>query len=485
MSDETDELTAVKKPNTQVVEESSPIVKRKNTQVGEEPAANYTYRQVASSPEVEPRAQQWARQSTIPVYEIKHRGERERVKFEENKSVANAATEMLKKYGTVENDGSRIYRSDAFAIRKEDGVISIHRRSDEAKGFKEPLMQFKLDSKGVPDIKGASLLNNLKGNVTQNDILPIEKQEFLIVAERIGEGKGLPDLQSGDVREMGNALGSLAPAGTLRTLETFKKSEMLEMLNSTLNQTKSDEVKTGEFTIKRERDPENNRASLVLTKDGDDGRGKQELVRFNLEKTPDGIKTEVAKMNISDYDIGQIKHIAQNAYKLDNKNLESNFDSGNNPPQPQSTNPTQPKATVEDTKTIGDIPVNIHPWIAKEWQKMAAETKDKPLWQDVMQQDNDELLQKLEANAGKLPISDQREMYDKIIMHKVTQVQASGDKDAEVSFMPKKDITADLMNERSRTINSQFTPTTTIPQRQAQPKRETPRPVKQSQGVEL
>lgn len=481
-------LPIINKENDRVEEEASPIVKRTKTQSEEEPAANYTYREIASSPQVEPQAQQWARQSTVPIEEIKHRGEREKVELEKNKDIANAATEMLKKYGTIENEGSRIYRSDAFAIRKVDGVVSIHRRGDEAKGFNEPLMEFKLDKSGVPDIKGANFLNNLKRDVTQNDMLPVEKQEFLIVAERINEGKGLPNLQSGDVRETGNALGSLAPAGTLRTLETFKKSEMLEMLNSTLNQAKSDEVKAGEFTILRVRYQENNRASLVLTKDSDDGRGNKELVRFNLEKTPDGIKTEVAKMNVSDYDIGQVRHIAQNAYKLDNKNLESNFDNSDKQPQPQSNQTdSKVKTTTLDSKGIGNIPVNVHPWIAEEWQKMIAE---RPLWQDVMGQGNDEILQKLEENGGKLPIADQREMYDKIMMHKVTQAQASGDKDATIDFITKKDITADLMNERSRTIHQQFTPSENVSQKQAQAaSQEVPRPVqrpvRQPQGVEL
>ncbi|NJN07530.1 MAG: hypothetical protein HC815_05885 [Richelia sp. RM1_1_1] len=428
-------------------------VKKTKTQGEEEPAANYTYREVASNPEVEPKTQQWAKQSTVPIEKIKHREKRNKVELENNEYIANAATEMLKKYGTIENDGSRIYRSDAFAIRKKDGVVSIHRRGDEAKGFKEPLLEFKLGKKGAPDIKGASLLNNLKGNVTQNHMLPVEMQEFLIVAEQINEGKGLPDLQSGDVREIGNTLGSLAPAGTLRTLEIFKKTEMLEMLNFTLNQVQSDEVKAGDFTITRKRDQENNRASLVLTKDNDESNRKKVLVRFDLEKTPEGIKSEVIKMNISDYDIRQVKHIAQNAYKLDNKNLESNFDSQQ--PQPQQIS----NASQVD-KTIGDIPVEIHPWIDQEWS-------------NSVEQNNNEIVQKLELNGGKLPIANQREIYDKIAAQKVTQ--------GEVNFPSKKDITADLMNKRSQSIKSQFTPKINISQKAKTAKKETPRPVKRQE----
>lgn len=468
-----DNLSVVKR-NQQVEVEEEPFTKKNKTQnlESEDIAANYTYKQVAANKEVEPRAQQWAKQSTVSVEKIKHRGERKKVEFEKNQNIAKTATEMLKKYGTIENDGSRIYRSDAFAIRKVDGVVSIHRRGDEAKGFKEPLMEFKLDKKGVPDIKGTKLINKLKRNVTQNNMLPVEKQEFLIVAERLNQGKPLPDLQSGDVRQTGNALGSLAPAGTLKTLEAFKKTEMLEMLNSTLNQVKSDRVTAGEFTIKRERDIENNRASLTLIKESENGKSTQ-LVKFNLEKTSEGIKSEVAKMNISDYDIGQIKHIAQNAYKLNNKSLESNFDNREKQPIP----------TPEiNTKSIGDIPVDIHPWIADEWQKM---TKEKPLWGEVVEQGNDEIIQKLKQNEGKLPIADQREMYDKIIMHKITQAQATGDEAATIDYAAKKDITAELIEARSRIVSDKFTPTQNISQKAQTKKQEARQPVKQKQEVEL
>lgn len=490
--------TDIEKISSELVEDNSLIIEKVNqTEVEEEffkkktksqdikfeedIAANYTYKQVADNKEVEPRAQQWARQSTIPIEKIKHKGERNKVNLENNQNIAKAATEMLKKYGTIENDGSRIYRSDAFTIRKVDGVISIHRRNDEAKGFKEPLMEFKLDNKGVPDIKSNKLLNKLKRDTTRNEMLPVEKQEFLVVAEQLNEGKSLPNLQSGDIREIANALGSLAPAGSLKTLETFKKTEMLEMLNSTLNQLKSDEITTGEFTIKRERDPENNRASLTLTKDSQDGRDKKELVRFNLEKTPEGIKSEVTKMNISDYDIGQVKYISQNAYKLDDKSLESNFDDKSIKPE----QPLQQNASPEiNTKSIGDIPVDIHPWIAEEWQNMSEE---KPLWGEVVEQGNDEIIQKLEQNEGKLPIADQREMYDKIIMHKITQAQATGDEAATIDYAAKKDITSDLMQKRKEAIKSNFTPTENISQKAKATKRDIQRPVKNisSKDVEL
>jgi len=96
---------------------------------------------------------------------------------------------------------------------------------------------------------------------------------------------------------------------------------MLHTLNNLLIQADREELTVDEFTIKRSRDPENNRASLQLFKTTED-KGTQELVRFDLTKTEAGIIKEVAKINISDYDINQMKFIAQNAQKL---NLEQIF----------------------------------------------------------------------------------------------------------------------------------------------------------------
>jgi len=249
-------------------------------------------------------------------------------------------------------------------------------------------------------------------------------------------------------------LGSLAPAGTIKTLEVFKQNEMLHTLNNVLIQADKEELIVGEFTIKRSRNPEKNRASLQLFKTTEE-KGTQELVRFDLTKTEAGITKEVSKMNISEYDINQIKFIAQNASKL---NLEQIF--GNE----QST-PTAASAPKERViQAVSDLPVTVHPYIAKEWANMVKHGG--PGWGGAMNQGNEEILQRINENNGKLPIADQREMYFKIMTHKATEAQKQGE--TVVDFVPLKDIMNDLQVWRGEEIRQQYTPTEHIPSPQKQ-----------------
>ncbi|MHC5739891.1 hypothetical protein [Nostoc sp.] len=404
-------------------------------------APEFSYQEVANSQGVEPPAQQWARQVEVPIYQINNKQAREERYNGENKDIAETATTMLKKYGILEQDGSRIYRSDTFVIRQQGDTVSIHRRSDELFGWENSLMDFKLNKKEEPKI-----------TKKPTEMLPVERQEFLIVAEYLGDNGKLPDLNNADIRDVANSLGSLAPVGTIKTLEVFKQNEMLHTLNNVLIQADKEELTVGEFTIKRSRDPENNRASLQLFKTTEE-KGTQELVRFDLTKTEAGITKEVSKMNISDYDINQIKFIAQNASKL---NLEQIF--GNE----QSTPATAPKERV--IQAAGDIPVKVHPYIAEEWANMVKHGG--PDWGKAMNQGNEEILQRINENDGKLPIADQREMYFKILNHKTNEAEKKGE--TVVDFVPLKDIMSDLQQWRGEEIRQQYTPTEHIPSPQRQ-----------------
>lgn len=406
-------------------------------------APEFSYQEVANSQGVESTAQQWARQVEVPIYQINNKQAREERYKGENKDIAETAIAMLKKYGTLEQDGSRIYRSDTFVIRQEGDTVSIHRRSDELFGWENSLMDFKLNKKEEPKI-----------TKKPTEMLPVERQEFLIVAEYLGDNGKLPDLNNADIRDVANSLGSLAPAGTIKTLEVFKQNEMLHTLNNVLIQADKEELTVGEFTIKRTRDPENNRASLQLFKTTEE-KGTQELVRFDLTKTEAGITKEVSKMNISDYDINQIKFIAQNASKL---NLEQIF--GNE----QST-PTAAAAPKEQViQAAGDMPVKVHPYIAEEWANMVKHGS--PDWGKAMNQGNEEILQRINENDGKLPIADQREMYFKILNHKTNEAEKKGE--TVVDFVPLKDIMSDLKQWRGEEIRQQYTPTEHIPSPQRQ-----------------
>ncbi len=176
--------------------------------------------------------QQWVKQAEIPI--LQHTKERYNG---ENKDIASTATAMLKKYGTIEQDGSRIYRSDAFAIRQVGNTISIHRRSDELSGWSNSLMEFQLNKKEEPKI-----------TKLPTQMLAVERQEFLVVAQTLHDHGQIPDLNSADIRDVANSLGSLAPSGTIKTLEVFKQNELLLTLNNLLVQTNREELAVGEFT---------------------------------------------------------------------------------------------------------------------------------------------------------------------------------------------------------------------------------------------
>ncbi|MBW4567437.1 MAG: hypothetical protein KME31_05280 [Tolypothrix carrinoi HA7290-LM1] len=442
------EITVTNKKKFVDSENPSVTPKKENLEEEEQYAAQYTYQQAANSEGVEPQAQQWARQVEVPVYEIKNKQtEKERYNGE-NKDIAQAATEMLKKYGIIEQDGSRIYRSDAFIIRQEGDTVSIHRRSDELQGWSNSLMKFK-PGKGDKEPKITKQPTKMLG---------VERQEFLIIGEHLQDKGKLPDLSSSDIRDVANSLGSLAPAGTIKTLEVFKQNEMLDTLNNTLLVALKDELAVGEFTIKRTRDPEGKKASLQLFKTTEE-RGTQELVKFDLTKTEEGIKKEVAKMNISDYDINQVKFIAQNANKL---NLEQVFEGGQTAqtqqPPNQGEGSTQQVPQPQQIQSAGDIPVQVHPYIAQEWAEMTK--KGGPAWGGAMNQGNEEILQKLKDNNGKLPIADQREMYLKIMTHKTNEAQKQGE--STIEFTPLKDIMQDLQQWRAEEIKQQFTPTQVV-----------------------
>ncbi|RAM50022.1 MAG: hypothetical protein C6Y22_19750 [Hapalosiphonaceae cyanobacterium JJU2] len=422
-------------------------------------APEFTYQEVANSEGVEPAAQQWARQVEVPIYQINNKQAREERYNGENKDIAKTATAMLKKYGTIEQDGLRVYRSDAFVIRQEGVTISIHRRSDELSGWKNSLMEFKLNKKEEPKI-----------TKKPTEMLPVERQEFLMVAEHLNDNGKLPDLNNADIRDVANSLGSLAPAGTIKTLEVFKQNEILHTLNNLLIQADREELTVGEFTIKRSRDPENNRASLQLFKTTEE-KGTQELVRFDLIKTEAGITKEVAKINISDYDINQVKFIARNAQKL---NLQQIF--GN---EQAVTTAVPPKK--QPIQTAGDIPVKVHPYIAEEWAKMVKHGG--PDWGRVMNQGNEEILQRIKDNDGKLPIADQREMYFKIMTYKATVAEKQGENTME--FVPLKNIMQDLQQWRGKEIKQHYTPTENIPFPQRQTVAATAVPKAKSGGMEL
>ncbi|PSB65788.1 hypothetical protein C7B79_03990, partial [Chroococcidiopsis cubana CCALA 043] len=395
-------------------------------------------KQVLDSPTIQRGTKQWVRQLHIPIYKIlSQKLERQRL-ASENKRIAKTAAALLKRYGQIQTDGSLLYRSDAFAIIKQGEKFTIHRRQDELQGFKQPLMEFKLERNGTPKITRRS-----------KEMLPAERQEFVMVAERLADRKTLRSLSTSDLREVANTLGSLAPAGTLSTLESFKQVELLGTLNGILQKAKTDKLTVGELTIVRRRDPEHNKASLSLYKTTVNG-DRQELVEFQLEKKSEGISQEITKMNISEQDINYIKLMAQKAQLFD---LEQLFNSANSNSSSIPTARSQQLNENQEIKGIGELALTLHPFLAQEWNNIQREGQPSS---NAMMQGNDEINQKIRANSGKLSIAEQREMYFKIVAAKVAESESKAEKG--IDLIPLKQIMKDLQQQRQQVIQQIYTP---------------------------
>ncbi|AFY91200.1 hypothetical protein [Chroococcidiopsis thermalis] len=404
-------------------------------------AVEYTYKQVLDSPKIQPGTKQWVRQLHIPIYKILSQ-KLERQRFaSENKRIAKTSAALLKRYGQIQTDGSLLYRSDAFAIIKQGEKFTIHRRQDELQGFKQPLMEFKLERNGTPKITGRS-----------KEMLPAERQEFVMVAERLADQKTLRSLSTSDLRDVANTLGSLAPAGTLSTLESFKQVELLGTLNGILQKAKTDKLTVGELTIVRRRDPEHNKASLSLYKTTING-DRQGLFEFQLEKKSDGISQEITKMNISEQDINYIKLMAQKAQLFD---LEQLFNGANSSSVPTDRSQQQLNENQE-IKGIGELALTLHPFLAQEWNNIQREGQPSS---NAMMQENDEINQKIRANSGKLSVAEQREIYFKIVAAKVAESESKGEKG--IDLIPLKQIMKDLQQQRQQVIQQTYTPKSEI-----------------------
>ncbi|HAZ45313.1 MAG TPA: hypothetical protein DDW76_03280 [Cyanobacteria bacterium UBA11369] len=119
-----------------------------------------------------------------------------------------------------------------------------------------------------------------------------EKEEFIMVCDRLDSG--LPNAKT-DLRDLAAALGSLAPAGTFSTLESFRKIEVLGLLNQILEKAKTDEIQVGDYLISRRRNLEDGKGQLCLKK------GDIDLVKYTVQKTPQGLIKQLDKQFLIRY----------------------------------------------------------------------------------------------------------------------------------------------------------------------------------------
>lgn len=369
------------------------------------------------------------KKNTLGCFVVNSRVERERIK-QENIKIAQTAVEMLKVYGEETDYGYKVYRSDAFVIKQEGSKYSIHHRRDELNQFDNPLMQFSLNSKGNPKIE-----------IPPNQMMPVERQEFLMVGERLESGKKLPQLANADLRDVANNLGSLAPAGTFKTLESFRETEMLGLLNSALQKANTDTLNVGEYTISRTRNLEAGRANLSLYKTAESGERK-ELLAFTLQKTEQGLTKQVDKLSISDWDLTQLKFISENAKAFDLGHTLGNF-----------------RGEQKSQESISEIRVPLHPSIQKAWSRL--ETLDSSKWHSSIRQENEGIRQNLQDFGGKLSIAEQRELYFQFLAQE--RLDSSTEK---IKIPPLKEIMKDLLSWRHEAISNRYSPKEYIPMTQ-------------------
>ncbi len=398
------------------------------------------YKGVVSSPTVTSQNQKWIREVEVPIKKdvapiwqkvIGLNWLKMRHNFKvENTKIAQTAFELLKAYGETLADGSRLYRSDAFVIRKEGEKYSIHRRRDELSNFSHSLMEFTVNSR-----------QDIKVKVPPTQMLAVERQEFLMVAEKISGEKKLPQLQNADIRDIANQLGSLAPAGTFATLESFRKTEVLGLLNSALQQAKTDILTIGEYTISRSRDLEAGVAQLQLHKTNHQGE-QEEMVSFTLYKTAEGIIKQVDYLNISDWDLTQLKFISRNAhlFDLEKYGLVDKARDGS-----------------KEVKNIADIPVPLHPALKKVWQQVERDNFNMDSSLINAEEVKTGIRDKLEKSQEMLSVGEQRELYFQLLV-----LQNLQHDDLQNQMPPLRDIISDLEKWRKEVIGNQYTPRASI-----------------------
>ncbi|MDB9344570.1 DUF3854 domain-containing protein [Nodularia spumigena CS-586/05] len=384
--------------------------------------------------------QYWAKPTDVPIF--KQTIKRRFVEATENNYIALAAKQLLNNYGVEHDDSSFVYRSDAFSIREFRGTYSIHRHEDEqASYFANSLMQFQINPQGK--------VNFLK---KPDQMLSVERQEFLMIADYLNHGQELPMLDL-DTRELSNSLGSLAPQGTQKILESFRQGEILKVMHGTLSKAKSDEVKIGEYRIQSDQDTKAGKVFLRLFKQ--DKIGEKEKVRFELNRTPQGITNQIRIMTLDDHDLANLKQISK---KL---NIETPSRKPDSPANHHTTSPRAPGQTdsayvCSPPANTRDISVPLHSELAKVWEQL----ENSVGWTSASNQGNNDLREKLQQDGGKLTIGEQRELYFKIFLQSKDEQLLRGK--TEIILPPLQSILTDLKKYRresiGESIDSTYTP---------------------------
>ncbi len=408
---------------------------------------------------------------------------RKRLESRENKQIASAAYVLVKKYGIEQKDTAlhqaldgRVYHADAFVIKNNGDKYSIHRRHDE-----QELMTFQADQWG--NVGNIKVSQNPKSKNKQINILPIERQEFLLVADYLQSGKQLPRVDE-DPRKIATTLASLSPDGTHNLLESFKQAEVLKILTHTLTTFERDDLNLGNYRVLYQKSHSDNTYVLRLFKTEHNGVTR-EAVRFDFHRTETGITHQVKTMAITEADLNKFRLLAQKLdihktlatmagnptatrnidlplhpqiskqwQNLENREQAQNFSTPST--QPVSTTQSPTKQRVEQsTKQESDFPypqnqssnsqfdnfaLPLHPKLAQFWQQLEQDNT----WASVAKHGHSELQQKIQQTL-KLTISEQRELYQRIQIQAWSEIQQHGH--TNLVLPPLADIIRDLRSQ--------------------------------------
>ncbi|AUB44622.1 ATP-dependent exoDNAse (plasmid) [Nostoc flagelliforme CCNUN1] len=430
----------------------------------------------------------WARREQVKQYPQNFF--RKRLEARENKEIASVAYALVKNYG-VEKDGNLVYQADAFTIIKSGNNYSIHRRADETLA----LMQFSTDKWGAITL-----------SEQPKDMFPIERQEFLLVADYLKSGKQLPSVDE-DPRKIANTLGSLSFDGTHTILESFKTDEILQILTQTLKRTGCDDLQLGNYRILYQKSQLDTTSTLQLLKTEHTGVTRV-AASFEFSRTDSGMTHQLKTLAITEQDIAKLRLLAQKLdiqqpakeatanphatrdievpihpkiaklwQDLENRQQKSNsvpytaaqveqnflspdstFDLASNSQdinlQPTNTVVAKP---IKKTSTsqhqlsksdIESIPLPLHPLLGQYWQEL----EDNHRWADIAKQENAEFRLKIQSN-GKLSIGEQRELYHKIQVQAQTEIRQQ--QRTNLVLPPLSEITHDLRQQINQQPDSQ------------------------------
>ena len=438
---------------------------------------------------------------------------RKRLEASENKQIAFAAYTLLKKYGVEAKDeqqqtSGKIYHADAFVIKNHGAdKYSIYRRHDDVE-----LMTFQADKWGhVGNIKLSYTEIESEPKIwreKQINILPIERQEFLLVADYLKAGKELPSVDE-DPRKIASVVGSVSPKGTHNILESFKENEVLKILTQSITSFEKDDLTLGNYRIIF-RQTSDNTSTLQLLKTEHNGTNR-EAVRFQFEKTDTGMTHQVQAMAITEADLEKLRLLAQKLhinYKAlfgnptDTRDIDlpvhpeitRNLDeeqshqstqstpnvpdrktqsnpqeaSSNSPkqqnavshsttPTPKSTTPSQPNSSSNLDKVL----LPLHPVLKQYWEQLEKDGSS----HETVAQGHLEFQSKIQQ-TGKLTVGEQRELYQQIQNLAWSEINHNGRTD--IVLPPLAHIVNDLRAQVQKEPQPQF---------YSDPKRDTPVPL--------